>query len=96
MEGEIHGAAKELGRRYGGNWRLGNRIGTARHGITYRDIRVAVHRGEIGGRGEIREGPEAGWFADEEIGRLASSSLVGKILSVRDRPSGRRSSRPPG
>ncbi len=78
-------ADAELGRRYGGTWRLGHRIGSARHGITYRDIKVAVHLGEIGDRGEIREGPEAGWFGAEEIGRLASSSLVGKILSVRDR-----------
>lgn len=85
VEGGILGAAAGLGRRYGGSWKLEEKIGTARHGITYRDIKVTVHRGEIGDRGEVREGPEAGWFSDEEIERLASSSLVGKILSLRYR-----------
>ncbi len=84
VEGGLAGAADELSRRYGGSWSLGDRIGTARHGITYRDITVAVYGGKIGDRGEVREGPEAGWFAGEEIGRLASSSLVGKILSLRE------------
>ncbi|HEV7672771.1 MAG TPA: A/G-specific adenine glycosylase [Thermoanaerobaculia bacterium] len=82
-------AAAELKRRYGGSWRLGDQIGTARHGITYRDLRVAIHLGEVGEGGEVREGPEAGWFTTEEIAGLAASSLVGKILSARHR------SRPP-
>lgn len=85
VEGGSNGAANRLGQRYGGRWRVGERIGAARHGITYRDIRVAVHRGEIGDRGEVREGPEAGWFSAEEIEGLASSSLVGKILALRER-----------
>lgn len=85
VEGRAQGAAAELERRYGGSWHLGEKIGAARHGITFRDLRVAVYRGERVGWGEVREGPEAGWFAGEEIGRLATSSLVGKILALRDR-----------
>ncbi len=73
---------EELGRRYGGNWRLGKKIGAARHGITYRDLRVTIYRGEIAGGGEVREGPEAGWFTFEQIGELGTSSLVAKILGV--------------
>jgi A/G-specific adenine glycosylase len=102
VEGATRGAAAELGCRYGGSWRLGEPIGKARHGITYRDLKVAVHLGEVGDGGQIREGPEAGWFTDEEIGALASSSLVGKILLVRKgyevgaEASARRRSRRPG
>ena len=100
VEGGTNGAAFRLADRYGGRWTLGRKIGAARHGITYRDLRVAVFRGEIAGRGEVREGLEAGWFSPEEIGGLASSSLVGKILALggQGEPAarGRRSSRPRG
>ncbi|MEP7013569.1 MAG: A/G-specific adenine glycosylase [Acidobacteriota bacterium] len=88
VEAAVEEADAELGRRYGGSWRLLERIGTARHGITYRDLRVAIHLGEVGSRGVIREGAEAGWFAAEDIRRLATSSLVGKILAARQRASG--------
>ncbi|HXU47147.1 MAG TPA: A/G-specific adenine glycosylase [Thermoanaerobaculia bacterium] len=74
----------ELARRYGGAWRLGARIGRARHGITFRDLRVEVRRAELLDAGEVREGAEVGWFSAEELSRLATSSLLGKILSGRD------------
>ena len=98
VEAAAKETASELARRYGGSWRLGAQVGTARHGITYRDITVAVHLGEVGGGEEIREGPEAGWFGAEEIGNLATSSLVGKILSARQKEAvkPRRSIRPRG
>ena len=70
-----------LARRYGGEWQLGEEVGEARHAITFRDLRVVVHRAvqaraiENGTRG-----PESGWFGRGEIGRLATSSLVKKVL----------------
>lgn len=102
VEGSANEAAANLSRRYGGRWLLGESIGTARHGITFRDITVAVHRGGVRAEGALREGPEAGWFSAEEIGELATSSLVGKILGLGGgvgeggRPRGRRSTRPRG
>ncbi len=80
VAGSGDGAA-ELGRRYGGRWNLGERIGKVRHSITFRDLRVVVCRGKVIGDGEVREGPEAGWFSKEEIMNLPASSLLGKILS---------------
>ncbi len=71
-----------LRERYGGRWTVGERIGGARHGITYRDLRVTVHRGTVEIESAVREGAAAGWFGLEEIESLATSSLVGKILSV--------------
>jgi A/G-specific adenine glycosylase len=71
-----------LGERYGGSWRLGEPIGAVRHGITFRDLEVAVRRGEISGGGEVREGVEAGWFDDDGWRALPTSSLVGKVLAL--------------
>ncbi len=72
-----------LGRRYGGSWRLEERIGEARHSITFRALRVAVHRATQVGAGEPgTEGPEAGWFRRGDIEALATSSLVGKVLGL--------------
>src|SRR5207248_2699428 len=73
-------AAAGLGERYGGRWRLGPRAAQVRHGITYRDIEVDVHRAEVVSGGTVREGIEAGWFDAPGRGRLPLSSLVGKVL----------------
>jgi len=56
--------AAALAARYGGGWRLGPQVAEVRHGITFRDLTVAVHRAELasGKRQEVRDGPEAGWF----------------------------------
>jgi len=72
--------ATALAARYGGSWRLGPQVGEVRHGITYRDLAVAVHRADLEGAGEVREGPAAGWFDAEGRAGLPLSSLVGKVL----------------
>jgi len=79
---DIGWAAEALGLKYGGIWDLREEIGEVRHGITYRDLRVAAWRGSVRGGGEVREGPEAGWFSEVERRSLPLSSLVGKILAV--------------
>ena len=79
--------AEALGRRYGGSWRLGPEVARVRHGITFRDLHVAVHRGDRSLVDEIREGPpeaeelEAGWFDAAGRSRLPLSSLVGKVFA---------------
>jgi A/G-specific adenine glycosylase len=76
---ETAGTAPEaaLAARYGGAWRLGPRLGEVRHGITYRDLEVAVHRAEVA---DLGEPGTAGWFDAEARAGLALSSLVGKVL----------------
>ncbi|HTQ78805.1 MAG TPA: A/G-specific adenine glycosylase [Thermoanaerobaculia bacterium] len=71
-----------LAERYGGRWQLGPRVAQVRHGITYRDIEVDVHRAEVASTGMVEEGMEAGWFDAEGRGRLPLSSLVGKVLAA--------------
>ncbi len=74
--------AAALAGRYGGLWTLGPRAAGVRHGITYRDLEVDVHRAELAWGGEVRDGWAAGFF--EEAGRagLPLSSLVGKVLKA--------------
>ena len=74
--------AAALAARYGGGWRLGPQVAEVRHGITFRDITVAVHRAELatGGRQEVRDRPAAGWFDAAARAGLPLSSLVGKVL----------------
>jgi hypothetical protein len=66
-----------LAERYGGTWRLGPRLGEVRHGITFRDLEIGVHRAEVAGTGLAAE---AGWFDAEGRAGLGVSSLVGKVL----------------
>lgn len=73
--------AAGLGARYGGTWTLGASAGRVRHGITYRDLEVEVHRAELG-RGRFREGAEVGWFDAAGRAGLPLSSLVGKVLGA--------------
>ena len=73
--------AAALAARYGGGWRLGPQLAEVRHGITFRDLTVAVHRAELAaGRWEVRDGPAAGWFDAAGRTGLPLSSLVGKVL----------------
>jgi A/G-specific adenine glycosylase len=72
----------ELGRRYGGLWSLGPREAGVRHGITYRDLEVDVHRAELAWGGEVREGMAAGFFDEAGRAGLPLSSLVGKVLGA--------------
>lgn len=84
-----------LAERYGGRWSLGDPIGEVRHGITYRDLEIAVRHGEVADRGEVREGVEAGWFDEGGWRSLPTSSLVAKVLGLAspDRPARRSRSR---
>lgn len=71
-----------LASRYGGRWTLGERIGRVKHGITYRDLEVEVHRAGLAWGGEVREGMAAGWFDEAGRANLPLSSLVGKVLGA--------------
>ncbi len=70
-----------LAARYGGLWRLGARAARVRHGITYRDLEIDVHRAELAWSGEVREGMAAGWFDEAGRAGLPLSSLVGKVMA---------------
>jgi adenine-specific DNA glycosylase len=71
--------AEELAAR-GGAWRLGEAIGSARHTITHRALRVELRLGEVEFREAVSEGIEARWVAPEEVSRLPRSSLVDKLV----------------
>ncbi|MGD2115413.1 MAG: A/G-specific adenine glycosylase [Acidobacteriota bacterium] len=76
-----------LAARYGGRWRLGDPVARVRHSITHRQFEVEVcpaehSAGEGGEGGEVAEGPEAGWFSDEELAGIPTSSLVSKVLAT--------------
>jgi A/G-specific adenine glycosylase len=75
-------AERERGLRneLGGRWSLGKVVAHLRHGITFRDLRVEVRRGELLHDGEIAEGREAGWFTREQLSELPTSALVAKVL----------------
>lgn len=71
-----------LAERYGGRWTIGPRVGGVRHGITYRDLEIDVHRAELAWGGEVREGMAAGFFDEAGRAGLPLSSLVGKVLAA--------------
>ncbi len=62
----------------------GERLGGARHSITYRDLELDVHRARLG-RSATRAEIESGWFGRRERAGLPLSSLVEKVLRVLDR-----------
>jgi A/G-specific adenine glycosylase len=74
--------AAALTARYGGRWTLGPRAAGVRHGITYRDLEVDVHRAALAWGGEVREGWAAEWFDAAGRSELPLSSLVGKVLAA--------------
>ena len=82
--GERAGGAPEaaLAGRYGGRWTLGPRAARVRHGITFRDLEIDVHRAELAAGGEVHQGPAAGWFDDAGRAALPLSSLVGKVIAA--------------
>ncbi len=91
-EAESGGPAEPaLAARYGGAWTLGPRLAEVRHGITFRDLEVAVHRAEVAGV----QRAEAGWFDAAGRARLALSSLVGKVLGCLSPASSPAASAPP-
>jgi len=71
-----------LAARYGGRWTLQPRAAQVRHGITYRDLEVDVHRAELAWGGEAQGGMAAGWFDEAGRAGLPLSSLVGKVLQA--------------
>jgi A/G-specific adenine glycosylase len=71
-----------LASRYGGRWSLGEKAGRVKHGITYRDLEIDVHRAGLAWGGELREGTAAGWFDEAGRANLPLSSLVGKVLGT--------------
>jgi A/G-specific adenine glycosylase len=71
-----------LAGRYGGVWTLGPRSAGVRHGITYRDLEVDVHRAGLAWGGEVRDGMAAGFFDGAGRTGLPLSSLVGKVLKA--------------
>ncbi|MFL6231963.1 MAG: A/G-specific adenine glycosylase [Thermoanaerobaculia bacterium] len=84
-----------LAERYGGRWTVGPRVGGARHGITYRDLEIDVHRAELAWGGEVREGMVAGFFDEAGRAGLPLSSLVGKVLAAAGVPGSRPSAEAP-
>jgi len=72
--------AEILARRYGGCWRLGERLGLVRHGITHRAFELEIYRAEVEGARAVAEGPEARWAGENELARLPTSSMVEKVL----------------
>jgi len=75
-------AEQALADRYGGRWTLEPRAAQVRHGITYRDLEVDVHRAGLVWGGEVRDGMAAGWFDEARRAALPLSSLVGKALGA--------------
>ncbi len=75
-------AERELSRRYGGRWRLGEPLARVRHAITTRRIEAELWSAGIAG-GEIAEGAAAaGWYAPAELAELPTGSLVRKLLAA--------------
>jgi A/G-specific adenine glycosylase len=74
--------AADLARRYGGEWRLERRIGTVRHAITDRDIRLHLWEAALTTSGAVCEGEEAAWVEPQGIDELPTSSLLAKALAL--------------
>ena len=75
-------AERELGRRYGGRWRLGRRLAGARHAITNRRIEAELWRASRRDAAAVAEGPEAGWHEMARLGELPTGSLDRKLLAA--------------
>lgn len=72
-----------LARRYGSGWRIGERLATTRHGITFRDLELVIHRADLeGGEGVAEGGAEAAWHRRPALAGLPLSSMVGKALAA--------------
>jgi len=72
--------AREMGRRYGGRWRLADKLAAARHAITNRRIEAELWRARLEGGDVVGEGPEAGWHHPDRLEQLPTGSLDGKLL----------------
>ncbi|HEX2165266.1 MAG TPA: hypothetical protein VHM02_15075, partial [Thermoanaerobaculia bacterium] len=86
--------AAALAGRYGGRWRIGERLGTARHGITFRDLELIVHRAEVEAGDALADGPaEAAWHPRPALAGLPLSSMVPKALAAAAPATSRRGGR---
>ncbi len=74
-------AERELGRRYGGRWRLRRRLAGARHAITDRRIEAELWRASRLDGDAVADGPEAGWHEMASLDELPSGSLDRKLLT---------------
>jgi len=87
--------AGSLRARYGVGFRIGERCGEVRHGITHRTLTLDVHLAELvtadadgddaGGASDLAEatgGREARWVLLDALDRLPVSSMVGKALAA--------------
>jgi adenine-specific DNA glycosylase len=75
-------AARELGRRFGGDWQIGERLARVRHAITTSSFEIAAHRATRStDASELREGVEAGWIARDRAAGLALTGAARKLLA---------------
>ena len=81
----VRQAAERLSGSYGGRFVLDEPILRLRHSITYRDFVIDVARArwvqppEAASGTLVAEGPELGWFAPRDFGRLPISSVLLKV-----------------
>jgi A/G-specific adenine glycosylase len=73
-------AERDLGRRYGGCWRLGGRLAGVRHAITDRRIEAGLWTASRRDGKEVAEGPAAVWHEPTRLGELPTGSLDRKLL----------------
>jgi A/G-specific adenine glycosylase len=75
-------AARRLARRFGGAWTLGAPVARTGHTITRRRFEIVARSAEHALEGvELREGPEAGWFARPRAAELALTGVARKLLA---------------
>lgn len=67
---------------YGGEWSLGERLGSIRHTITRTNYQVEIRAARLVHGGWVAEGPEMGWFALGDIDSLAVAASVKKVLAA--------------
>jgi A/G-specific adenine glycosylase len=76
---------RALEQAYGGEWRVGARLGRARHGITFRALELEVYDAEVllvsDRVAEGAAGVEPGWLTLDEIAAAPTTSMVGKVLA---------------
>jgi len=81
-----------LGERYGGSWRVGVRLGSARHALTFRSLELDVREADVRFEGDAvaeRSGMgEPGWLSLAEIAAVPTTSMVQKVLARVDASSG--------
>jgi len=71
--------AAAMARRYGGRWTIGENLGRVDHSITHRRFEIEIQAASW--NSDVREASSAGWYDASEIDQLATSSLVGKVIS---------------